>query len=200
MNVPREFQTPKRLLFRIHKDIRSIVSPLWSYHRLTELEILVLLLEDRRFFNHFGVDFKSSLRDTWRMITFRKHGGASTIDMQYVRTRTGYKDRTFRRKLYEMSLAILIQYRMSKIAILRSYLNEVFLGSGLYGIHIASWRLFQKSSSELTVEEAAIIAAMMVYPRPLNPSLSWEEKINRRANYGLRLFERFGWRYKKGLE
>ncbi len=149
MNEPREFQTPKRILFRIHQDLDRIVMPSWSYQSLTDLEIIILLLEDRRFFTHHGLDLKSLIREIFRLLTFREHGGASTIDMQYVRTRTGYKARTLKRKVYEIILALLIQYRMSKLAILRSYLNEVFLGSGLYGIHIAAWRLFEKHSNEL---------------------------------------------------
>jgi membrane peptidoglycan carboxypeptidase len=99
-----------------------------------------------------------------------------------------------------MLLAFLLQYRMTKIDILRWYLQEMYLGSGIYGIESAAQRIFAKSSYELMRQEAAIIAAMMVYPRPLVPTSAWKEKIDRRSGYGLRLFAKFGGRYKQRFE
>lgn len=199
MLEPRSFPTVKRLLFRVHADLAKIAQPadFWGNGKLTEFESIVLLLEDRRFFQHQGIDLRSIGRELFRMLTFQKFGGASTIDMQYVRTRTGYKARTLRRKLYEMLLAYLLQFRMPKIVILRAYLQEVFLGSGLYGIHSAARTIFDKSSYDLSREEAATLAAMMVYPRPLTPSPSWKAKVDKRAAYGLRLFRKYGGRHEQ---
>jgi membrane peptidoglycan carboxypeptidase len=107
--------------------------------------------------------------------------------MQFVRTQTGYKSRKFSRKLYEMVLAVMLQRQMSKIEILRSYLGIVYMGSGLAGVSAAAEKVFKKAPYELSPREAAFIAAMMVYPRPLRPSEQWKARVTKRANYGLTL-------------
>jgi membrane peptidoglycan carboxypeptidase len=131
---------------------------------------MILISEDRRFFRHNGIDYRSCAREVLRAIVGRRHGGASTIDMQFVRAATGYYDHSLRRKLYEMLLAFLLQYRYSKIQILRSYLNIAFFGSHIYGVARAAIVVCEKHSLySLTSEEAALIAAMLIYPRPKYP-------------------------------
>lgn len=153
------------------------------------MEKLTLALEDRRFLTHRGVDAISALREFIRAITFRRHGGASTIDMQFVRTATGYKQRTLTRKLYEMLLAILIQFRYNKIVILRSYLRCAYFGSHRpRGADGAAMKIYHKKASELSVEESAFVAAMLVYPRPRNPSARWQLRVERRARYGVKVY------------
>ena len=115
-----------------------------------------------------------------------KHGGASTIDMQFVRTATGFREKTIRRKLYEIFLAVLIQYRYSKRTILRSYLRCAFFGSHLIGANRAALALFGVSMYQLSLEQAATLAAMLVYPLPLHPTAEWSAKVVRRAGYGQR--------------
>lgn len=199
---PRQFQTPKRILLRIHKDLQKIVMQFedWNHGDLSDLEVLVLLLEDRRFLQHRGVDLRSVCREALKMTAFRRHGGASTIDMQFVRTQTGYKEIKLSRKIYEMLLAYLLQFHMSKVGILRSYLQVVYLGSGLRGVDDAARVIYGKEVWELNRNECATIAAMMVYPRPRQPTPSWQAKVQRRRDYGLRLFARMGNRYKQRFE
>lgn len=172
----------------------------WSHEDLSDLEILVILLEDRRFFQHRGVDVLAIIRELIKLFTFQGYGGASTIDMQYVRTRTGYKERTFGRKIYEILLAYLLQKRMNKLEILRAYLEEMYLGSGIYGIRKCAKIVFNKMVYDLDRSEAAQVAAMMVYPRPLHPTLAWEKRVSRRALYGLKLFEKYGQQYTRRSE
>lgn len=182
---------------KVGQDLERIVCSLGVEHdeHLSQLETIVLLLEDRRFFSHLGIDFLSIARETWRMCTLQRFGGASTIDMQFVRTRTGYKARTLRRKLYEMFLAYLLQTKMTKIEILRAYMNEVYLGVGLRGTSSAADAVFGKPVQSLSEHEAAFLAAMMVYPRPKAMSSKWMENVTRRARYGQRLFEKYGANY-----
>ena len=165
--------------------------------QLSIVEIMVLISEDRRFFQHRGFDVRSMFRELLRLLTFRRHGGASTIDMQLVRTITGYRERTLRRKLYEIFLAWLIQFRFNKFEILRSYLDRAFYGSHLKGIRAASRKMFAKYPDALSIEEAAEIASMLVYPRPLSPTTAWERKIKRRANYIIRLYPAMKKRFEK---
>lgn len=190
------------MLFGVHKDLEKIVLPFedWSHDDLSDLEVLIVLLEDRRFFEHRGIDIRSVAREVLKMITFRRHGGASTIDMQFVRTQTGYKELTLRRKMYEMTLAYLLQFRMNKLGILRRYLQLAYMGHGLRGIDEAAQEVFGKAVWELDRTESAFIAAMLVYPKPSRESPNWRTKVERRAGYGLRLFSRHGSRYKQRFE
>jgi membrane peptidoglycan carboxypeptidase len=183
----------RSVLLKVHADLFIVhrkVLPGAKYYppELTELERMVLVLEDRRFMRHLGIDIRSILREVSRALTFRRYGGASTIDMQFIRTATGYRNKTLWRKLYEMLLALLIQFRYSKITILRSYLSCAYFGSGLIGASRASRRIFGVGDQDLNLEQAAFLAAMLVYPRPLKAVASWESKVRRRANYGVRVY------------
>lgn len=183
----------KRWLVGVHMDLLAIHGhvPSGVYPKcLTNLEKLVLVLEDRRYFDHSGSDYRSSAREVFRFVTFQRHGGASTIDMQFVRTVTGKKERTISRKLYEMFLARVIQYRYSKIRMLRGYLDCAFFGSRLYGSIAAAQNVYGKHPDDLDVEEAAVIAAMLVYPKPLQPTTKWRANISRRSNYGKTVYIR----------
>jgi membrane carboxypeptidase/penicillin-binding protein len=203
-DLPRlaERLSVKRLLVRVHGDLLEVerhISPYVAYYpsELTEFELVVLALEDRRFFRHVGVDVASVLRELFRALTFRKHGGASTIDMQFVRTATGYVSKSIRRKLYEMLLSLVIQYRHNKVVILRSYLKCAFFGSHLYGVERAALALFAKSPEQLTLEEGAYLASMLVYPKPLRPSSRWHLAVERRAKYGMSIYVSHKERLKK---
>jgi membrane peptidoglycan carboxypeptidase len=189
----------KRLRNDVHRDLMKVCMPFpySTYDDLSALETIVILLEDRRFFQHSGIDWRSLARELWKMCTLKTFGGASTIDMQFVRTRTGFKERTLRRKSYEMILAYLLQSHMDKIAILRTYLGVVYLGSGIYGIESAARKVFGKPLHEVTDREAALLAAMMVYPRPLSPTLRWRASVKGRAEYGMRLYQKHGDRYRR---
>lgn len=186
---PRSLPSLKRYLARTIKTLevlRGASQPQWDFS-LTPFEELVIVLEDRRFLLHRGLDWKSIVREALKAMTLRQHGGASTIEMQYIRTVTGRYERTLARKLQEMVLSILLGYHLDKITILRSYLALAYFGTGLRGQEEASWSVFGKSSDQLSIEEAAMLASMLVYPLPRSPSAAWRTKIDRRAAYGQRL-------------
>jgi membrane peptidoglycan carboxypeptidase len=178
------------MLIYIHKDLFLIEKKILLYtdfwYELSNLEILVLVLEDKRFLRHSGVDFVACFREIVKALLLRNHGGASTIDMQFVRTATGYRQKTLRRKIYEVFLSMLIQYRYSKRTILRSYLKCAFFGSHLIGADRAAKAVFDIYPHQLTEKQAAYLAAMLVYPRPLHPNNEWSAKVTRRAEYGYR--------------
>ena len=141
---------------------------------------MVLVLEDRRFFEHGVVDFKALLRVSYKIVFCQVLEGASTIDMQLVRTATGYRDRTLTRKLYEMLLATLIQFRYSKVTILRSYLDIAYFGWRLRGAESAAWTVYGTGTVSLDLDQAAFVASMLVYPLPKEPSFEWVRKTLRR--------------------
>jgi membrane peptidoglycan carboxypeptidase len=117
--------------------------------------------------------------------------------MQFVRTATGYRRKTLRRKLYEMLLALIIQYRYNKFEILRSYLACAYFGSHLYGTERAARKVFNTSSHQLTFDQSAELAAMLVYPCPLRPTPEWRTKVRGRADYAKRLYPRLKKRFQK---
>ena len=175
-------------LSRIDQNVRAM--PQTPAAALTALELMTIALEDRRFFHHPGVDARSVLRETLRVLTGRKHGGASTIDMQFVRTVTGFRAPTVKRKVYEAFLALVIQFRHKKLEILRSYLACAYFGSGLIGANAAAQRIFKKNADRLGIEGASLISAMLAYPRPLDGLPRWEQRARRRAAYAVAVFAR----------
>lgn len=180
-------------LLKIHSDLLKIHGFVWAYSAhypeyLTNFEKMVLVLEDRRFMKHCGFDLRSVAREIIRALFGQRHGGASTIDMQFVRTATGYRERTIKRKIYEMILSVIIQYRYNKIVILRSYLNCAFFGSRLTGADAAASKMFGKCADDLSIDDAAFLASMLVYPRPMNSNKIWRSRVERRARYGMSVY------------
>ena len=110
--------------------------------------------------------------------------------MQLVRTITGYRQKTLRRKMYECLLAVIIQRRYSKIRILRAYLGCAFFGSHLIGSDKAARKLYGVNSASLNEEQACFVAAMLVCPRPQQPSERWTSRVERRAKYGYAIYIR----------
>jgi membrane peptidoglycan carboxypeptidase len=144
----RQIPTVRDMLMRLHKDLFTIDKKhIWvdPDEPLIPVEKMILVLEDHRFFWHNGVDIFGCLRELLRALTIQPHGGASTIDMQFVRTATGFREKTYRRKLYEMILAVLIQFRYNKLEILKSYLGCAYFGSHLYGLETVSREIYNKS-------------------------------------------------------
>jgi membrane peptidoglycan carboxypeptidase len=182
-------------LLKIHSDLFAVhrIALTSSAHypeQLSMLEKMVIVLEDRRFMKHPGIDVIAGLRELGRALLFRKHGGASTIDMQFVRTATGYRKRVLSRKLYEILLSLIIQFRYNKIVILRSYLARGYFGTRLIGSENAAQEIFGAFADDLTLEQAAFVAAMLVYPRPRSGGDAWLSRVQRRASYGMRVYVR----------
>ena len=171
-------------LFLIREKIEKIsYIQIISYDDYDELHYLVMALEDRRFLKHCGVDFRSILRECKKFLFGEKFGGASTIDMQMVRTITGFKERTLYRKIYESILAFIVNFKFSKKQIIDCYLDNAFFGSHLCGVKRATQKHFGKDISQLTYDEKAQLAAMLLRPRPLHPNNKWQEKILVRSRY-----------------
>lgn len=182
--------TPRRklrnFLISLNKDLFIIdekMNQTFYDKPYDNLHFYIMALEDRRFLQHSGVDFRSIIRELWKLITLRKFGGASTIDMQMVRTITNYREKKFLRKVYEMILAYLINYRYSKKQILSCYLQNAFFGSGLIGIDKVLKSFNVSNIQDLDEWEKALIAASLQKPKPLKPSNQWKVSITERALY-----------------
>ena len=137
--------------------------------------------EDRRFYQHDGVDMVGISRAMVRNLSQGSvEEGASTITQQLARTVFLSQDRTLVRKLREALLAGKIERQLSKEQILEQYLNVVYLGSSAYGVSDAAWVYFSKTPDELTLPEAALIAGLppapSVYSPLVNPDLAKERR------------------------
>jgi 1A family penicillin-binding protein len=136
--------------------------------------------EDRRFFEHSGVDWRGSLRALWRdVIAGRAREGGSTITQQLVRMTYLSPERTLRRKVQEAMLALWIEHQLSKQQILADYLNVTYYGSGVYGIDAAAKRYFGKAARDLTLSQSAMLISLLRAPTLLNPHRNLEAARNR---------------------
>lgn len=182
----RHYRKVRNILIDLNRDLLSISSRMCEsdkYGEFSDLEYYVMALEDRRFVNHCGFDFKSSVREFIKKLKGEKHGGASTIDMQMVRTITGFKDMTIYRKLYEILLSWLVNFHFTKKQIIRCYLKNAFFGSHLIGAEKATNTLFNKLPYMLSKDESAFVAAMLLRPKPLSPKDEWFYVVKSRASY-----------------
>lgn len=182
----RHYRCLRNLLISLNRDLLYISRFMDSkdeHSDYDDIEYYVMALEDRRYLRHCGVDFKSFLRELLKIIRGKKHGGASTIDMQLIRTITGFKDPTIFRKSYESILAFLINFKFTKKQIIRCYLKNAFFGSGLIGIESAAQSVFKKNVIDLNKHEKAFIAAMLLRPKPLKANEEWFCLVWNRAAY-----------------
>ena len=138
--------------------------------------------EDRRFYQHNGVDLQGIFRAVLRNIKERSvEEGASTITQQLARTVYLDQDRTLWRKIKEAALAGKIERQLSKRQILEQYLNFVYLGSSAYGVADAAWVYFSKTPDQLTLPEVALIAGLPPAPSVYSPLINPDLALKRRA-------------------
>jgi monofunctional glycosyltransferase len=137
-----------------------------SWEKISQSAALAFIAaEDQNFDTHHGFDFKS----LQKAIDAHKHGrrlrGASTISQQVAKNVFLWSGRSFVRKGLEAYFTILIEITWSKRRILEVYLNIVELGDGIFGVEAASQRYFRKPAASLSIEESALLAAVL--PNPL---------------------------------
>ncbi len=132
-----------------------------------------LSAEDKNFFSHPGVDAKGVLRavinNVFNIISSKRLEGASTITQQVAKNFLLTNEVSINRKIKEAILAFRIERALSKQRILELYLNQIYLGSGAYGVAAASLEYFDKSIRDLNYSEAALLAALPKAPSKYNP-------------------------------
>ena len=144
-------------------------------------------VEDKRFFDHNGVDYIRILGAIKNNIfnPEQKQGG-STITQQVIKNTQLTSEKTIERKLKEVKLAKQLEKQYSKEQILQLYLNSIYFGNGCYGIENASRYYFNKSASELSIAESALLASTINAPSVYDP-VSHSEKANERKELVLKL-------------
>jgi penicillin-binding protein 1A len=142
-----------------------------------------LSAEDRRFYEHGGLDFMGIARALIRNVQNRgkkRPEGASTITQQVAKNLLLSSEQTYERKLKEAIIAIRMERTFKKEQILELYLNEIYLGMNSYGVAAAALNYFGKELAELTVEEAAYLAALPKGPNNYHPFKKTREAVERR--------------------
>jgi len=130
----------------------------------------VLAIEDTRFFEHGGVDYKGIARAVLANLgAGGKSQGASTITMQVARNVYLSSEKTFTRKIYEVLLTFKLEHLLTKNQILEIYMNQIYLGNRAYGFAAASEAYYGKPLKEITVAEAAMLAGLPKAPSAYNP-------------------------------
>ena len=138
-------------------------------------------IEDRRFYQHGGIDLRAIVRAAWNDAMGHNLQGASTITQQLARRLYLSPDRTLKRKVQEAALAEWLDLRYSKNEILARYLNTAYFGDGAYGAESAAHRYFGKSAQQLTLGEAAMLAGLIKAPSQLEPDRNPEGAKQRAA-------------------
>lgn len=152
-------RTGQHILYEIHgEENRKII----SHDEIpNNIRLATIAAEDDGFYHHYGIDFLSILRAIKNDLEKQKiEQGASTITQQLARNAFLSREKTFRRKFLETILALKIEKKFSKDQILDMYLNEVPYGSNAYGIQSAAEIFFNKNAKDLTLDEAAFLAAL----------------------------------------
>ena len=128
------------------------------------LQDAVLAAEDRHFFRHSGVDPIGVIRATWADLRGRPLQGGSTITQQYVKNTYVGRERTIVRKLREAVLAVKLERKYGKRALLERYLNTIYLGRGAYGVEAAADAYFAKDVGDLSLADSAYLAGLIRKP------------------------------------
>jgi penicillin-binding protein 1B len=145
----------------------------------------ILAAEDRRFFEHAGVDWRAVLRALWaNMRAGGVQQGGSTLTQQLMKNFFLSSERTFQRKFVELLMALIAERRYSKLEILESYLNEIYLGQvgakGIFGIREGAHFYFGKDPGNLTLGQTALLAGLIQAPNRYSPYHAPERALKRR--------------------
>jgi penicillin-binding protein 1A len=130
----------------------------------------IVAVEDKRFYEHNGVDLRGIGRAVWADVASKKVvQGGSTITQQFVKNSCVTSARTISRKLKEAALAWQLEQRWPKLRILTAYLNTIYFGNGAYGIQRAAQTYFNTTASRLTLPQAALLAGIPADPSRFDP-------------------------------
>ena len=139
-------------------------------------------IEDRRFYTHFGIDPVGIARAIIsNVLLHRSTQGGSTLTQQLAKNLFLTQERTVSRKIQEAVLAVWLEHKYTKAAILELYLNRVYFGSGAFGIEAAARKYFNTDARALSVPQAAMLAGLMKAPTKLAPNRNLPAAVERAA-------------------
>jgi 1A family penicillin-binding protein len=156
-----------RLLYNIYKDENRSLIPLSQIP--PHMVQATIAIEDKEFYSHHGFSFRGIIRAAKANFEGKPVQGGSTITQQLVKNTLLSPERTFRRKIREMLLSIVVDASFTKDEILGMYFNEIPYGGSTYGVEEASRRFFGKSARELTLAESTYLAGLPAAPSAYSP-------------------------------
>jgi penicillin-binding protein 1A len=158
-----------------------------------DLKNAIIAIEDERFYQHPGIDYVGVMRAAYaNLVAGGRRQGASTITMQVARNFFLSSEKTLTRKLYEALLAFKIEHSLTKEQILELYLNQIYLGQRAYGFGAASQIYYNKSVSQLTLAESAMLAGLPKAPSFYNPIIN-PQRAKQRQQLVLRRMAELGY-------
>ena len=158
-----------------------------------DLKNAIIAIEDERFYQHPGIDYVGVMRAAYaNLVAGGRCQGASTITMQVARNFFLSSEKTLTRKLYEALLAFKIEHSLTKEQILELYLNQIYLGQRAYGFGAASQIYYNKSVSQLTLAESAMLAGLPKAPSLYNPIIN-PQRAKQRQQLVLRRMAELGY-------
>ncbi|HHH12371.1 MAG TPA: penicillin-binding protein, partial [Candidatus Moranbacteria bacterium] len=187
-------RTGKHLLYEIHGEEKRTVIPFEQIPSV--VKYATIALEDQAFYDHPGVNVKSIFRAALSQLFpgfFPRRSGGSTITQQLIKNTLLTPERTLKRKIREVILSLELERKFSKDEILEMYLNEIPYGSNAYGIESAAKTFFDKSAKDLTLDEAALLAALPQQPSRYSPYGKNTDKLIARKNYALTQMAKLGY-------
>ncbi len=163
----RVYSDNNKLLAEFFLENRTPV----AFEDIPEMLLKALIVtEDTRFYSHHGLDLRGIARALYRNIRAGKvMEGGSTLSQQLAKILFLTPERSYSRKLKEMTLALRIEQRYTKREILSLYLNQIYFGNGAYGVEAAAQIYFGKSAKDLTIAECALLAGLPRSPKHYSP-------------------------------
>jgi 1A family penicillin-binding protein len=186
-------RTGEILLYDVHKDVRRTVIPFTEIS--DDIKHAAIAIEDDQFYEHYGIKPKAILRATLVNLGLREGyqgQGGSTITQQVIKNALLSNEKTITRKVKEWILAVKLERVLSKDEILHLYLNEAPYGGNIYGVEEASRTYFGKSAQEVSLAEAAYLAALPQSPTRYSPYGNHTELLDARKNLVLSRMETLG--------
>lgn len=176
---------------RVYSDSHQLLAEYFVENRTPVIlsdvpEALIKALvatEDTRFYSHHGLDYRGIARALYRNVrSGRILEGGSTLTQQLAKVLFLTPERSYLRKIKEMALALKIEQRYTKQEIMTLYLNQIYFGSGAYGVEAAAQTYFGKQAKDLSLAECALLAGIPRSPKYYSPFKSRESAFSRRAH------------------
>ncbi len=153
----------------------------------------VVAIEDKNFYNHKGFSFFAMARTAVTNVIYKRSAGGSTLTQQFVKNSVLTNEKTIIRKVKELIISYRLEKKFSKDQVLQMYLNEIPYGSNAYGVEAASQKYFSKSVRDVSLAEAAVLAAIVQVPTRYSPYGPNKDILLGRKDYVLRLMAEQGY-------
>lgn len=177
-------RTGQHILYEIHGEEKRTIIPFSDIPE--SVRYATIALEDQDFYSHHGIKFSSIVRALLKDVLGRTTAqGGSTITQQFVKKALLTDEKTLSRKIKEVILSIELETKYSKDEILEMYLNQIPYGSNAYGIEAAAQTFFGKNARSLSLDEAALLAALPQAPTYYSPNGSHPDALKGRQEYAL---------------